>query len=253
MVSRWSTDDDTLILAESLLETPLRLEEPGKITEALTEFVGDERLERMLAVLGRRTRHVTALVEHVQNPGNVAACIRSCDAFGIQDLHMVTEAGRPIRVATGIGRGTHRWLTVHHHANLDSALAELRREGYRVLATDPGSSERQAIAVEEIELSERVCIAFGNERDGISDALRDAADGLCVIPMHGFVESFNISVAFALVMSSLRRRRDQVLGADGDLSSVERARVLDRWMLAQVPQGTKVLEELVRRQKANDH
>jgi tRNA (guanosine-2'-O-)-methyltransferase len=238
MVSRWSTDDDTLILAESLLETPLRLEEPGKITEALTEFVGDERLERMLAVLGRRTRHVTALVEHVQNPGNVAACIRSCDAFGIQDLHMVTEAGQPIRVARGIGRGTHRWLTVHHHANLDSALAELRREGYRVLATDPGSSERQAIAVEEIELSERVCIAFGNERDGISDALR---------------ESFNISVAFALVMSSLRRRRDQVLGADGDLSSVERARVLDRWMLAQVPQGTKVLEELVRRQKANDH
>ena len=76
--------------------------------------------------------------------------------------------------------------------------------------------------------------------------------GLCVIPMHGFVESFNISVAFALAMSSLRRRRDALQGDGGDLGDVARARVLDRWMLAQVPQGTKVLEELVRRQKAND-
>ena len=207
----------------------------------------------MEEVLGRRTRHVTALIEHVQNPHNVAACIRSCDAFGIQDLHMVTESAQPIRVATGIGKGTHRWLTVHHHPDLATALSALREAGYRVLATDPGSDERRATPVEEIDLNSRVCVAFGNERDGISDALREAADGLCVIPMHGFVESFNISVAFALAMSSLRRRRDAAEGIGGDLEEIERARVLDRWMLAQVPQGTKVLEELVRRQKSNDH
>ena len=251
MVSRWSTDD-TITLTETLVDTPLRLEQPGKITEALREFVGEERMERMRDVLGRRTRHLTALIEHVQNPHNVAACIRSCDAFGIQDLHMVTAEAQPIRVATGIGKGAHRWLTVHHHPDLESAVVALRAAGYRILATDPGSDEERATPVEEIDLNSRVCIAFGNERDGISDALREAADGLCVIPMHGFVESFNISVAFALAMSSLRRRRDGRQGVEGDLDQVARARVLDRWMLAQVPQGTKVLEELVRRQKAND-
>ena len=251
-MSRWSTDD-TITLTDQLLETPLRLEEPGKITEALTQFVAAERLERMRSVLQVRTRRITALVEHVQNPHNIAACIRSCDAFGIQDLHIVTDAAQPIRVATGIGKGTHRWLTVHHHPDLQSALKALRESGYVVLATDPGSDERQATPVEEIALDSRVCVAFGNERDGISDALRESADGLCVIPMHGFVESFNISVAFALVMSSLRRRRDLKLGGAGDLSPKEQAKVLDRWMLAQVPQGTKVLEELVRRKKANDH
>ena len=244
------TVDDTIVFDPALRENTLGLEEPGKITDLLREYVSHERFDRMESILSQRTRRLTALLENVSNPHNVAACLRSCDAFGIQDLHVVTEGSQPIRVARGIARKCHKWLTVHHHADLESAIAAIRRAGYSIAATDPGSDVQQAMPLQKVPMEDKLCVAFGNEADGVSPELRQAADFLMVIPMHGFVESLNISVAFALSMHWLRTKLDTTRGTAGDLTDSEKVRLVDRWVLEQVSRSQEVLAELDRRKRA---
>ena len=244
------TVDDTIVFDPALRENILGLEVPGKITELLREYVGDERFERMATILSRRTRRLTALLENVTNPHNVAACLRSCDAFGIQDLHVVTQDSQPIRIARGIARKCHKWLTVHHHPDLESAVDAIKAAGYRLAVTDPGSDTVVARPLEAVSMEEKLCVAFGNEASGVSDALREAADVLMVIPMHGFVESLNISVAFALSMHWLRCKLDASTEDCGDLSEPERVHIVDRWVLEQVSYSQEILKELDRRKRS---
>lgn len=243
------TVDDTIVFDPALRENVLGLETPGKITEILREYVGDERFDRMNSILDLRTRRLTALLENVTNPHNAAACLRSCDAFGIQDLHVVTEDSQPIRVARGIARKCHKWLTVHHHRDLESALHAIKSAGYRLAVTDPGSDTQAAMPLESVSMDQKLCVAFGNEAAGVSDELRAAADFLMVIPMHGFVESLNISVAFALSMHWLRCKLDAGAEGTGDLIEDERVRIVDRWVLEQVSRSQDILKELDRRKR----
>ncbi|MGM0575094.1 MAG: TrmH family RNA methyltransferase [Myxococcota bacterium] len=225
---------------------PLHLERPGRAAELLAPFLRPERLARLREVLGRRTRHLTALVEHVHDPHNLAACVRSSDAFGIQDLHVVPKPGSSTRLARDITRGTQRWLTIHRHADTGAAVRRLREAGYRIAATDLGGEE-PPIPLPDLPVDTPVCIAFGNEHEGISPALRRLADVRVHIPMHGFVESLNVSVAFALAVSRLRDAVDATVGGEARLTPEEQRRVLDRWVVEDVPRARAVLGEIARR------
>lgn len=249
-VSRRHTADDTIDFNPALRQSILELEEPGQVTQYLREYVGDERFARMHGILDKRTRRLTALMENVTNPHNTAACLRSCDAFGVQDLHIVTDNSQPIRVAKGIARKCHKWLTVHHHPTLETAISFVKAEGYRLAVTCPGGVDDIPVPLESVEMDEKLCVAFGNEARGASEQLRAAADFLMVIPMQGFVESLNISVAFALSMHWLRCRLDQERQGAGDLAELDRARIVDSWVFEQVPRAQDILMELARRKRA---
>ncbi len=225
---------------------PLHLEVPGNATRHLAAFVLPERMDRLQEVLARRTRSLTALIEGVHDPHNVAACMRTCDAFGVQHLHLVPPRGRPQRISRDVSRGADRWITLHYHATTEDAVAALRADGYRIVATDLGG-EPPPTPLHRLPVDAPLCVAFGNEHEGISPTLRALADGRMAIPMAGFVESLNISVAFAIALSHLRARLDDLRGPDGDLAPDERAAVLDRWIVGDVPRAARVLEELSRR------
>jgi len=225
---------------------PLHLERPGAITEHLSPFVRPQRVERLRDVAARRTRYLTALVEGVHDPHNLSACIRSCDAFGLQQLHIVPEHRLPFRLSPVIASGATRWVTVHIHDTVEQALEVLHAEGYRVAATDLGG-ETEPTPVGDVRVDAPLCIAFGNEHEGISQTLRDACDERVRIPMYGFVESFNISVAFALAVGNLRERAIKHTGKVGDLTPGELTLLLDRWLYDDVPRAPSVLRELARR------
>ncbi len=122
----------------------------------------------------------------------------------------------------------------------------LHAAGYRVAATDLDDNAPPT-SITELSIREPWCIAFGNEHDGISDTLRRRADLRVHIPMVGFVESLNISVAFAVAMSHLRLRRDAALGEAGDLDAAARTDLLDRWIFADVPRARAILEVVAER------
>lgn len=227
---------------------PLDLEQPGRALEILGPFLQPERIQRLREVLGRRTRHVTVLAELLHDEHNIAACVRSCEAFGIQDLHLVPQEDlkKKRKMSIMVSTGSHKWLSIHRHRSSQEAVEHLRTRGYRIVVADP-PGDHPSVPVDQMDLSQRTAIVIGNERDGVSAALREQADGRVHAPMAGFVESLNVSVACAVLLSQARRRLDLDPNVSGDLSAVEQTLLLDLWVARDVPRVQEVVNELIRR------
>lgn len=204
--------------------------ETQALVEYLSGFVTERRYEKMQQVLAKRTRYVTVAVEDIYQPHNASAVLRTCDAFGVQDVHIIENRNR-YRVNPGVELGTSQWLTLHRHRGRDdnsaAAIDDLRARGYRIIATTPHTDD---VELAELSVSDGpIALLFGNELDGLSDRALDLADEYLRIDMHGFVESFNISVSAAIVLHHLTCR----VRADVDewtLNESERRELLLLWL-----------------------
>lgn len=200
------------------------------LIEYLSSFVTPERLAKMDRVLADRTRYITAVIEDIYQPHNASAVLRSCDCFGIQDVHII-ENRNTYRVNPGVELGTAQWLTLHRYRdgddNTPAAIDRLRSAGYRIVATTPHTDQQ---SLDEFPLTEGpVALLFGNELEGLSTTALELADEHLVIPMFGFVESLNISVSAAVTFHTLTGR---LRGGDlpYHLSDDERRHVLLGWL-----------------------
>jgi tRNA (guanosine-2'-O-)-methyltransferase len=200
------------------------------VLEPLAE---DRRRARLSGVIEQRVGSVTLLMDAPQDPHNAAAAIRSADAFGLPELHVVPR-DEPFEFGRKVSQGTERWVEVVLHATPASAVAELEGRGYTLVSTHPQGT----LTPEDLASIERVCLVVGNETDGISHALTGAAKTSVRVPMRGFVESLNLSVAAALLL------RAATLGRAGDLSETERRRLYAAFLLRSVPRAQEVLAAL---------
>lgn len=201
-----------------------------ELLQYLEGFMTRARVRRIGEVLSRRTRYVTLVLEDLVDPHNASACLRSAEACGVQDVHII-ENRHAFEVKTGVSMGSAQWLTMHRyrfpgitsrtegasppwkpvesHPPGDSMEAtnacfhDLRRRGYTIYATSPHGS---SVSLPELDLSRPSAIVFGSEKDGISAFARRHADHCLHIPMVGFTESFNISVCAAIALYDLTRR-----------------------------------------------
>jgi tRNA (guanosine-2'-O-)-methyltransferase len=213
---------------------PQGSEEHFALWDYYHEYVTPERRARLTQVLGQRTRRIAVVLDDVRQSHNVSAVLRSCDAFGIQDVH-VLEPVESFDPSTKVALGAERWLTIRREIG-DGAtgrgIAQLKDRGYRIVATVPPGDG--AVPFDELEFDRPIAIVFGNEKEGISEEMTDAADLLTTIPMCGFVESLNISVAAALVVHSLSSRLRQTRD-DWRLSREEFDELLFEWTRKSVP------------------
>jgi len=204
--------------------------------ERLWEILSEDRGARLLEVLSQRTRFVTVVLEAVHDGHNQAAVLRSADAFGLQDVTIV-EAGARFAPCSGVSQGAHKWLTLHREPDIASAVGHLRQRGYRVFASrlDTG-----AAPLSELPLDQPVALVFGNEHLGVSDEASELADGAFVVPMSGFVQSMNVSVAAAVAMFETARRARHAVGECYGLSAGERREVLAGWLRLHLPRGREL-------------
>ncbi|MAT16564.1 MAG: hypothetical protein CMJ46_14990, partial [Planctomyces sp.] len=176
------------------------------LDEYLCEFVSERRLAFAKRVLRQRTRHLTVVLEDFFKPHNASACLRSCDCFGLQDAY-ITETYYQFKKSQGVTAGAADWMTLYRYSDRNggrkACFEDLRNRGYQLYAADPAP---KGVLVEELDISRPTAILFGSERKGISDEAREAAVGLVRLPMYGFTESFNVSVACALTLSTLARK-----------------------------------------------
>jgi tRNA (guanosine-2'-O-)-methyltransferase len=214
-----------------------RLPAPAALVcAALEPLLSAERVARIDAVVARRTRAVVPVLEAVDDPRNVAAILRSADAFGLQEAHLI-EGEQPFLASRRITQGAERWIDLVRHASPSACLASLRARGFRVyVATMQGE-----LAPEDLREAGKVALVFGNEHDGASRALLSACDGRCSVPMRGFSQSLNVSVAAAVALYTLARDRG------GDLDADERAQLRARFMLLSVERGEQVVAEQLAR------
>jgi tRNA (guanosine-2'-O-)-methyltransferase len=184
----------------------------------------------MEQVLGERTRYITVAVEDIYQPHNASAVLRTCDALGVQDVHII-ENRNSYQVNPGVELGTAQWLTLYRHQsgrdNTVAAIEAIRSDGYRIVATSPHARQQ---TLEQLDLERgRIALLFGTEMDGLSDTALSLCDEYVAIPMVGFVESFNISVSAALVLYSLTRRL-RASRVDYHLSETETEELLLAWL-----------------------
>lgn len=211
------------------------------LTEYLLDFVTAERREKMMAVLEERTRYCTVVLEDIYQPHNASAVLRSCDGFGIQDVHII-ENRNHFRVNSGIELGTSRWLNIHRQRSVDGGSAErldaLKKQGYRIVVTSPHADD---IDLEEFDLNKgKTAFVFGNEKDGISQEALSAADEYLKIPMRGFVESFNISVSCAVLLHHISWKLRQMPTEQWSLSDSDREEILLSWLRKTVKHANRL-------------
>ncbi|MCF8309211.1 MAG: RNA methyltransferase [Bacteroidales bacterium] len=185
----------------------LTREEKQQLFEYLAGFITSNKLNQFENVLEYRTRYVTAGIENIYQPQNASAVLRTCDLFGVQDVHIV-ENNNEYRVNPQVALGASKWLNMYYYNegdfNTPALYDALRSQNYRVVATTP---HRHDYSLDEFPLEPGpVALMFGTEMEGLSDWAIENADEFVRIPMYGFTESFNISVSAALIIRELTER-----------------------------------------------
>tara|TARA_R110002096_G_scaffold393627_6_gene588669 strand:+ start:3020 stop:3685 length:666 start_codon:yes stop_codon:yes gene_type:complete len=173
-----------------------------ELIEFLGDYVTDNKKEKIAAVLNERTRHFTVMLEDIYQPHNASACLRSADCLGVQDVHII-ERQHAYRPNARVSLGSSKWLTLHQYHQTASCIDSLKVRGYRLVATTPNED---GYDLTTLPIDKPIALLFGTEEDGLSEAALEAADDTLRLPMHGFTQSYNISVTVALTLSRLAER-----------------------------------------------
>jgi tRNA (guanosine-2'-O-)-methyltransferase len=216
-----------------------------ELVNYLRDFVTDDRWQRISDVLDRRTRHITVVLEDIYQPHNASAVLRSCDGFGIQDVHII-ENKNEFDPNEGITIGADQWVTLHTYNKSDvnntkQCFRSLRDRGYQIIATTPHTND---VTIDEVPITQKTALVFGAELTGLSDFALEHADGYARIPMQGFSESFNISVGAALCLYDVTKRmRDSDLA--WQLSADDKLDLQCNWLQQSLRAGNKLTDRFL--------
>lgn len=169
------------------------------LLEYLESFLTPERKNRFLEVLSHRTNYLTVAAEDVYQMHNASAIVRSCDVFGIQQLHLI-EGRFGKRIDKNIALGAEQWVDVKRYRDSLECLRSLKEQGYKIAATIPSG---KAVSLDAYNLMDKTVIFLGTEKEGLSREVLEAADISIRIPMVGFSESLNVSVSAAIILQKL--------------------------------------------------
>ncbi len=189
-----------------------------------------ERRNKLLQVLSKRQPDITVVLENVFDPHNISAVMRTCDAVGVQEIHILnTKIPRHKKWGTRSSSSAAKWLTVHQFDQAEECFSALRKKYAKILTTHLSSD---AVSLYEIDLTEPIALVFGNEHSGVSDEIRAMADGNFVIPQAGIIRSLNISVACAVTLYEAFRQKNAAGHYNRDqLDHVMKQQLLEAWSL----------------------
>ena len=195
----------------------------AKAIAALEPWINDDRLERVSGVLKQRTKHSKFLFENPSNPSNVWACLRTIDSFGLQNVDVIIDSGRyagkqAISQKKGMrtAMGSAQWLTLTNHHTTKEAIEQIRDQGFKIYASDLNPNSKDVRDIDWDADDRPICIVMGNEDRGISQEMREMADETFTLPMSGFAESFNLSVATSITLAHMSAKSyDCQKDADG--------------------------------------
>lgn len=194
-----------------------------QIIARLEPVLTQERVAKLHTVARERSFQFVSVLENIYDRGNVSAVMRSADAFGFFRMHLVDLPGAKFKAANRVSKGAEKWLDVRLHSSPATAVSELHEAGYKVYVSDLATDRQLA----DIDFSKPTAIVLGNEKDGCSEEMKSLANGRFRIPMFGFSQSFNISVAAALIFYHARLQQPRTIAPD----SAEYRQILANYML----------------------
>jgi tRNA (guanosine-2'-O-)-methyltransferase len=194
----------------------------------IAQFISEERKLKFQEIIEMRTRHLTVVIEDVYQSQNASAVLRTCDCFGIQDVHII-ENRNEFNICKDVELGSSKWLSIKKYnkdeQNTLNAFENLRSKGYRIVATSPHRNDQE---LGNLPVDGKLALVFGTELNGLSQIALDNVDEFVKIPMHGFTESFNISVSAGIFLANLsdRIRKSEI---NWKLTEDEKVEVMLGW------------------------
>lgn len=200
------------------------------IVTYLEQFVLERRKELISSISEKRTRYITVALEDIYQSQNASAVLRTCDCFGIQDVHIIENRNKYL-LNPDVTLGSDKWLKLIKYKsqknNSIKSVEELKKLGYRIVATSPNYHSTN---LDDFDLYKgKIALFFGNERNGLSKEIINNADEYLKIPMAGFTESFNISVSAAIILHTLTEKLRNSL-IDWQLTYEERLELRHQWL-----------------------
>jgi tRNA (guanosine-2'-O-)-methyltransferase len=212
-----------------------------KLIDYLENFVTKERSEVLQKVLQQRTRHFTVILEDLYQKHNTSAISRSCEVFGIQDVHIIENKYKAY-MSNQVGKGSQKWLDFYkfnkNQHNTQDCIDVVKEKGYQIIATTPHESSG---FVADFDITKKSAFVFGVEKEGVSDMMMKQADGYLKVPMYGFTESLNVSVAAAIVLQEVSTRVRNS-GIAWELTQHEQESIYLNWLQKSIKSIDAIME-----------
>jgi tRNA (guanosine-2'-O-)-methyltransferase len=216
-----------------------------KLLTYLEGFVTEKRKNLFRQILKNRTRHFTVVLEDIYQQHNSSAVIRSCEIFGIQDVHVI-ENKYISNVSKNIAKGSQKWLSFHNYKketnNTIACLNSLKGKGYQLIATSP---HHNSCLLHDFDITKKSAFIFGVEKTGVSKEVIKNADGILKIPMAGFTESLNISVAAAIILENLTYKL-RTSSINWNLTHKEEEELYTQWLEKTIKNVGKIKEHFLK-------
>lgn len=218
-----------------------------ELANYLSQFVTEERFDKLQKNVLNRTRHFTVVLEDLFQSHNASAVLRTCDCFGVQDVNVIENVNE-YNINNQVSMGSDKWLDIRHYNDISSrsntvdCIYDLKQKGYKIVATTPHKND---FNLEDFPIDQKVALMFGTELNGLSDTAIEMADYYLKIPMYGFTESFNISVSAAICLHDLthRLRKSNI---KWQLSDVESNKLLVQWLKATIKDSDRIVNEFLK-------
>ncbi|MFZ1528389.1 MAG: RNA methyltransferase [Ferruginibacter sp.] len=165
-----------------------------------------ERYDRLTNVLHKRQPGLTVVLENVEDPHNISAVMRTCDAVGIQDIYILTtKIPKHKKWGAKSSSSAAKWLTIHQFTDTKECFDTVRKNFDNIYATHLSAD---AVGLYQLDLTQKTALVFGNEHGGLSIETLAFCDGNFLIPQVGIIKSLNISVACAVSLYEAFRQKE---------------------------------------------
>jgi tRNA (guanosine-2'-O-)-methyltransferase len=214
----------------------------NQLIEYLSGFVTENRNKLFHNTIQWRTRYITVALENIFQSHNASAVLRSCDCFGIHDVHIIENSNK-YDINPDVALGSNKWLNLIKYNkdenNTVVAIQQLREQGYRIVATTPHKND---VTLNDFDLNKgKVALFFGTELKGLSQQALELADEHVKIPMYGFTESFNISVSAAIILHTLTNKLRLEKSVNWQLTENEKEQILLQWYRNSISKAEKII------------
>lgn len=190
-------------------------------------FKTEQRLNRIITAATRRQHSLRVVLENIHDPHNVSAILRTCDAVGVPKVSLIYNQEQFPRISRISSASANKWVQRERFSDVEQCFSSLRTNGFKIYASALTNYSKDLF---ELDLTNKVAIVMGNEHRGVSKQAAELADEVFFIPMHGMVQSLNVSVATAVILYEVQRQRNlKGMYKESELDQTELDSIIDEW------------------------
>lgn len=190
-------------------------------------FKTDQRLKRIINAVTRRQHSLKVVLENIHDPHNVSAIFRTCDAVGVPKVSLIYNHEQFPKISRISSASANKWVQRERFSSVEECYSDLRKNGFKIYSSALTNYSKNLF---ELDFTEKVAVVMGNEHRGVSREACELSDEVFFIPMHGMVQSLNVSVATAVILYEIQRQRSiKGMYLESELNNDELNCIIDEW------------------------